>query len=154
MLWEGRNKYRPTCVWPARKKKKIDFHFQKCLNAKIWNQTRLGIRSFALRSFALCCFAVLLLSCFALLHFCSFALLLFCSFHFFEHKSDSLFMKELFTLFKSGLGFFWRENRKLDLYHTCWLRSGSGIRSFALLLYCSFALSLLSSFALSLCSLF
>ena len=58
------------------------------------------------RSFALCCFAVLLLSCFALLHFCSFALLLFCSFHFFEHKSDSLFMKELFTLYERAIHSF------------------------------------------------
>ena len=37
------------------------------------------------------------------------------SFHFFEHKSDSLFMKERFTLLRVGFAPFWRENWKLDL---------------------------------------
>ena len=37
------------------------------------------------------------------------------SFHFFEHKSDLLFMKEQFALFKSGLCFFLKKILKTGL---------------------------------------
>ena len=40
-------------------------------------------------------------------------------------KSNLLFLRE-------GFAPFWRENWKLDLYHTFWLCSGLGICSFAL----------------------
>ena len=72
--------------------------------------------------------------------------------HFFKHKSNWLFMKEWFALHEKEINFlrvgfapFWRENWKLDLYHTFCLCSGLGIRSFAV---CSFTLNALHSLAL------
>ena len=151
MLWEGRNKYRPTCVRPARKKKKNRFSFPKMLKCKDMEPNKVGNSLFCSSLFCSSLFRSLLFCYFAVKLFCCFALLLFSLFR--TQERFTLYERAIHSLWKSyslflrvGLASFEEKTENWTYITLVGFAQG---REFALSLFCSIALSLFHSLALS-----